>query len=143
MAYCVYSKFVVMQSHGVAQQFNYQIFTVPEYESIECTLWRMLYYHTTFCDSLVWGKTNRLSGKINFLHKMLSPVVDYSLDFEVLQHQYNRWLFKTITGTITPQRHQAVVPTPLFNQTHFRQLTGSGSISTSWTLSASTAFLCP
>lgn len=48
-----YAKLVIMQSRGVRQPFSYQIFSAPEYEGIECTLWPTLYHRTAFCESLI------------------------------------------------------------------------------------------
>ena len=33
-----YKKFMLMQSCGLRQQFPHEIFTAPDYQSIECTL---------------------------------------------------------------------------------------------------------
>ena len=82
-----YSKFVIMQARGVSQPFTYQIFSGPDYKGIECALWPTLYHSTALCESLIRGQTNRASGKISFIHKVLSPVLDFSLDFELLQYQ--------------------------------------------------------
>ncbi|KAL9976527.1 hypothetical protein ACROYT_G013841 [Oculina patagonica] len=49
------------------------------------------------CESVLRGQENRASCKISYTNKLFSPVVDYCLDFELLQFQYDRWLFKTIT----------------------------------------------
>ena len=52
------------------------------------------------CESTIKGQSNRATGKISFMHKVLSPVQDFSINVEMLQYQYGRWLFKTITGAI-------------------------------------------
>ena len=65
--------------------------------------------HQSFV-KLVSGETSRKSGNISFLHKVLSPVLDYSVDFELLQFQYDRWLFKTITGAINSSRDSGCSP---------------------------------
>ena len=38
------------------------------------------------------------------MHKLLSPVHDLSINFEILQYQYDRWLFKTITGAVNASK---------------------------------------
>lgn len=38
------------------------------------------------------------------MHKLLSPVHDFSINFEILQYQYDRWLFKTITGAVNASK---------------------------------------
>ena len=52
------------------------------------------------CDSTIQGQSKRASGKDTFMHRVLSPIVDYAVDFEFLQYQHDRWLFKTITGAV-------------------------------------------
>ena len=34
------------------------------------------------------------------MRTLLSPVHDFSINFEISQYQYDRWLFKTITGAV-------------------------------------------
>lgn len=60
-----------------------------------------------------------MNGKMSFLPKALSPVVDYSLDFELLQYQYDRWLFKTITGAINSSRASGCSPHVALQQKPF------------------------
>ena len=105
-----YRKFVVMQTHGVPTLMLYQIFSDPQYHGIECALWPSLYHTTAMCESIIQGQSNRASGKDSFLHKVLSPVVDYSLNLELLQYQYNRWLFKTITRAVNSSRASGCSP---------------------------------
>ena len=95
-----YSRFVRLQANDHPKPFLYQIFTSPMYRGIECALWPCLYYKTSMCESVLEGQENRASSKISFLHKVLSPVVYYSLFFDILQYQFDRWLFKTITGAV-------------------------------------------
>ena len=111
-----YRKFVVLQSRGVAQRYTYEIFTAPEFEGVECALWPSLYHKTAFCESLVRGQSNRQSS---FLHKVLSPVLDFSLDYKLLQYQYDRWLFKTITGAINSSRASGCSPNAALQQKLF------------------------
>lgn len=35
-------------------------------------------------ESVLEGQTNRASGKISYMHKVLSPVLDYAFSFEQL-----------------------------------------------------------
>ena len=114
-----YAKFVLMQSRGMAQLYAYQIFTTPEFHEVECTLWPNLYHSTAFCESLVSGQSNHQGGKASFLHKVLSPVLDYSLDYEMLQYQYDRWLFKTITRAINSSRASGCSPNAALQQKSF------------------------
>lgn len=114
-----YKKFVIMQSRGVRTPFLYEIFSAPDYHGIECALWPSLYHKTSMCESLMQGQSNRASGKISFLHKVSSPVSDFSLNFELLQYQYDRWLFKTITGAINSSRASGCSPNAALQQKSF------------------------
>ena len=91
-----------MQTRGIPTQFHYEIFSCPQFIGIECAFWPILYYTTSMCDSTIQGQSKRASGKDTFMHRVLSPIVDYmySVDFEFLQYQQDRWLFKTITGAV-------------------------------------------
>ena len=53
------------------------------------------------------------------MHKVLSPVVDYSLNFKLLQYQYDRWLFKTITGTVNSSQESGCSPNVALQQKFF------------------------
>ena len=114
-----YAKFILMQFRGVAELYAYQIFTTPEFHGVECALWPMLYHSTALCKSLVSEQSNRQNRKASFLHKVLSPVLDYSLDYEMLQYQYERWLFKTITGAINSSRALGCSPNAALQQKSF------------------------
>ena len=90
--------------------FLYEIFTSPVYRGIECALWPALYYKTAMCESVLEGQSNRASSKLSFLHKVLSPVVDYSFNYDILQYQFDRWLFKTITGAVNSSKAAGCSP---------------------------------
>ena len=85
-----YSRFVRLHANDHPKPFLYKIFTSPIYRGIECTLWSSLYYNTKMCKSVLEGQENRASSKISFLHKVLSPAVDYLLSFDILQYQFDR-----------------------------------------------------
>lgn len=79
-----------------------------------------------------------MSGKISYLHKVLSPVVDYSLDM-------NCYSSNTIGGSSKPSQApstQVVVPTRPFNRSRSQQPSGIGSTCIFWMLSGSTTFHC-
>lgn len=99
-----------MQSRGLQEPFPHEIFTAPDYQGIECALWPTLYLTTTLCKTILTDHSNRASSKISFMRKVLSPVVDCSLDFDILQFQYDCWLFKTITGAINSSRVSGCSP---------------------------------
>ena len=99
-----YSQFVRMQLRGERKPFLYEIFSSPRYRGIECALWPILYYRTALCESVLEGQNNRASGKISYMHKLLSPVPDYAINYDILQYQYDRWLFKTITVAVNASK---------------------------------------
>ena len=99
-----YSRFILMHFRGERPPFLYKIFSSPLYRGIECALWPAMYHKTSLCESILEGQDNRASGKIAFTHKLLSPVHDFALNFEMLQYQYDRWLFKTITGAVNASK---------------------------------------
>ena len=40
------------------------------------------------------------SRKLSYLNKVLSPVNNCAIIYDLLQYQYDRWLFKTITRAL-------------------------------------------
>ena len=71
------------------------------------------------CETIMRWQSNRASGKISYMHKVLSPAVDYSLDYELLQFQYDRWLFKTITGAVNSSKASGCSPNCVLQQKSF------------------------
>ena len=45
-----------------------------------------------------------------YMHKFLSPVVDFSINFDILQYQYDCWLFKIITGAVNASKASGCSP---------------------------------
>lgn len=105
-----YSKFIHMQRDRARNPFLYEIISSEDYVGIECMLWPMLYYKTSLCESTIKGQSNHASGKLYFMHKVLSPVENYAINFELLHYQYDRWLFKTITGAINASKFSGCSP---------------------------------
>ena len=105
-----YSKFVFMQLRGVREPFSHEVFTAPDFQGVECALWPTLYHSRKLCETLLEGQSNRASSKLSYMHKVLSPVVDYSMDFDLLQFTYDRWLFKTVTGAINASKASGCSP---------------------------------
>ena len=103
----------------MAQPYAFEIFTAPEFQGVECALWPSLYHRTALCESIIAGQTNRQSGKASFLYKVLSPVLDFNLDYQLLQYQYDHWLFKTITGAINSSRASGCSPNAALQQKSF------------------------
>ena len=42
--------------------------------------------------------------KVSFHTKLLSEILDYALHYDLLQFQYDRWLYKTVSGAINTAR---------------------------------------
>ena len=105
-----YSQFIRMQLRGERRPFLYEIYSSPRYRRVECALWPALYFRTSLCESVLEGQNNRASGKISYMHKVLSPVVDFAINYDILQYQYDRWLFKTITGTVNASKASGCSP---------------------------------
>ena len=105
-----YSQFIRMQLRGERRPFLYEIYSSPRYRGVECALWPALYFRTSLCESVLEGQNNRASGKISYMHKVLSPVVDFAINYDILQYQYDRWLFKTITGTVNASKASGCSP---------------------------------
>lgn len=97
-----YRRFVRMQANEHAAPYLYEVFTSPIYRGIECALWP--------CESVLEGQENRASSKLSFQHKVLSAVPDYNFNFDVLQYQFDCWLFKTITGGVNSSKAAGCSP---------------------------------
>ena len=67
-------------------------------------LWPSLYPYTVWCESSISGKENRDSSKVAFFTKAFSNMLDYIMSYELLLFQYDRWLFKTVTGAFNSTR---------------------------------------
>eukprot|EP00795_Rhopilema_esculentum_P003594 gene3594-12991_t len=80
------------------------LFNIYKWKGVECCLWPHLYPFTSWCESIHDGFSHRKSSKVSFLTKCLSSIVDYSLNFNLLQYVFDRWLYKTITGALNTSR---------------------------------------
>lgn len=99
-----YGKFVTMQRSNPTPPYLFEIYSAERFRGIECALWPTLYYDLSLCESAIEGTESRESGKVAFLAKCYSSVADYHLNYELLHYQYDRWLFRTITGAINSGR---------------------------------------
>ena len=105
-----YSTFVHMYEENPAHPYLYEIYSAETYRGIECALWPTLYYKTSLCESVIEGNTSRQSGKVSFLTKIYTVLGDYQLQYELLHYQYDRWLFRTITGAVNTARRTGCSP---------------------------------
>ena len=101
-----YRDFVQMRNSNVRDPFPYEIFSNPMFTAIGSHL----YYNTTLCESTLEGSEARHSAKVAFQKKICSPLIDYAISYELLHFQYDRWLFKTITGAINTARREHCSP---------------------------------
>ena len=99
-----YSHFVELREQIVGQSRSLNLFNFKDTQGIECALWPNLYPFTTWCESSISDSGSRLSSKASFNAKLFSEILDYSLDYDVLQFQYDRWLYKTVSGAINTAR---------------------------------------
>ena len=105
-----YATFIQMREEEPADPHLYEIYSAYKFRGIECALWPTLYYDKSLCESMIEGNASRQSGKIAFLTKCYSTVADYQLHYELLHYQYDRWLFKTITGAVNTARFTGCSP---------------------------------
>ena len=95
-----YSEFIALHEQLLSDQKQPNILDFRMMQGIECALWPHLYPFRSWCESILYGGQDRRTTKVSFTTKVMSPIVDYALDFELLCFQYDRWLFKTVTGAI-------------------------------------------
>ena len=65
---------------------------------------------TIACESFLEGQETRKSGKVSFMTKIASPISDYAMNYDLLHYQYDRWLFKIITGAINSAKQAQCSP---------------------------------
>lgn len=99
-----YSHFVHLRDHISEQDRTLNLFNFKDTEGIECALWPNLYPFTSWCESMSFDNGSRLSSKVAFCKKLFSEILDYGLHFELLQFQYDRWVYRTVTGAINTAR---------------------------------------
>ena len=77
---------------------------------IETGIWPVLYYNRRLCESSMDITNKRISYKTAYIVKCLSEVVVFSLLFHLLQFQYDRWIYRTVTGAINCARKMHCTP---------------------------------
>lgn len=105
-----YSHFVRYRETILAQRSDLNLFNFKNTEGIECALWPNLYPYTSWCESVLSDSGSRMSSKVSFNTKLHSEIIDYGMHFELLQFQYDRWLYKTVSGAINTARFQNCSP---------------------------------
>ena len=99
----------------VLEQVPLEQIKVPYYKifrrrHIEIAIWPLLYIKPEWCESAMEGGNTRLSSKRAFHIKAMSFIADFGQDFSLLQYQYDRWLFKTVTGAVESGRVYGTSP---------------------------------
>lgn len=99
-----YRHYVHLRETIIENNASLNIFNFTQTQGIECALWPNLYPFTEWCESTINDSKSHLSAKISFTTKLLSEIIDYGIDFELLQFQYDRWLYKTVSGAVNSAR---------------------------------------
>lgn len=95
-----YSHFVNLREELVQANDNIITFDYISTSGIECALWPNLYPFSSWCESIISGESSGLSMKKSFCSKLFSLILDYGLNFELLQWQYDRSMYKVVRGAI-------------------------------------------
>lgn len=113
-----YNHFILLREQHINSGKQLNMYDYSENNGIECALWPHLYPFHEWCETRLTGNTTRQSAKISFCCKILSEILDYSLDYDLLQFVYDRWLFTTVSGAISSARQfDTSAPTSLSSKT--------------------------
>lgn len=119
---CSYKKFILMHRSHVREPWIFELFSHPAFHGVETALWPNLYHENALCESFLEGQETRKSGKVSFMTKITSAVSDYAIHYNLVHYQYDRSLFKTITGAINSAKQgQCSPPTALEAKTFSHQ----------------------
>lgn len=99
-----YSHFVALREELLVSSSNFNCFNWSKSNGIERALWPNLYPFTDWCESSLSGQKSRLSAKVSFCHKLFSEIPDYAIHFDLLQWQYDRAIYKVVSGAINTAR---------------------------------------
>lgn len=105
-----YSDFVTLRNELHISDSTFYCFNWEQTNGVECALWPNLYPFTSWCESTLCGGTSRLSSKVAFCHKLFSEISDYGLNFDLLQWQYDRSMYKIVSGAINTGRFSNCSP---------------------------------
>ena len=105
-----YSHYVNLRQLLVDDEDDLNVFNFEMTKGIECALWPNLYPYTMWCESTLSGLDSKLSGKISFMRKVFSQIMDYGMHFDLLQFHYDRSLFKVVSGAINSARFSQCSP---------------------------------
>ena len=105
-----YKKFVDMRNNVESRRGKFNVYDSKQNRYIECCLWPNLYPTREFCETGVDRETSRCSRKTSFMKKVSSTIVDYATTYDLLQFQYDMWLFKTVSSALTCGRFRMCSP---------------------------------
>ena len=114
-----YSYFVKRYDHDLFHRrlYFYNLFRISH---VETALWPIWYYNDSLCESAITqDQHSKHSKKRQFMWKCLSLVFNYSLDFNLLQFQYERWLYQIVSGSIDSGKKYNLCPTSVLSQKPF------------------------
>lgn len=99
-----YKDFVNNREHAIANNCVFNFYDHNQRQGIECALWPNLYPYSTWCESILDGRQNRVSSKVSYMIKVNSEIADYSMNHELLHFHYDLWLWQTVSGAIATAR---------------------------------------
>lgn len=67
---------------------------------LETAIWPILYFAKWLCPSHISSSETHASSRSQFMMQCRSTITDYADCYELLQYQYERWLYKTVSGAI-------------------------------------------
>lgn len=79
-------------------------------KSIETAIWPLLYPYDRFCESRVADTGRRESSKKAYMLKLNCEIYDYCGTFSLLRFNYDRWLYKTVTGAVAAGHSRLCTP---------------------------------
>lgn len=99
-----YNHFLLLRQEYIKIGKQLNQYDDRENQGIECALWPHLYPFYEWCETRLSGNSSCESAKISFTLKILSEILDYSLDYDLLEFVYDRWLFTTVSDAISSSR---------------------------------------
>ena len=105
-----YKDFVNNREHAIANNYRFNFYDHNQRQGIECALWPNLYPYSTWCESILDGRQNRVSSKVSYMIKGNSEIADYSMNHELLHFHYDLWLWQTVSGAIATARKMKCSP---------------------------------
>ena len=85
-----YNYFIQLRDEHVKTDKQLNLYDYRENDGIECALWPHLYPFYEWCETSLSGNSSCQSAKVSFNFKVLSEVLDCSLDYDLLQFVYDR-----------------------------------------------------